>query len=249
MKRILIALFVLCAFPASAARAETATSDPRAVAIADDVTKALGGKDRWDALPGLRWTFEVSINDTVRSVRAHSWDKKTGWHRVSGKTRTGMPFTFIDQLDGQGGMAWMNANTIEGDSLGKLLKRSKSMWTNDTYWMLMPYKLRDPGVTLQYDGEEKDGDRTFDRIALSFDHVGETPGDHYWVSVNRANHRIEKWTYLLQGQTEKETWTWEGWEEHDGLWFPTAHKSGTTTIFTRNVETVKAFPAGEFKTP
>lgn len=243
-----LALFLLA--PAAAAETSvTSASDPKAVAVADQVMKGLGGRERWDALEGLRWSFEFAVDDTVKSSRAHAWDKRTGWHKVSGKNRAGMPFTFIEQLDGSGGMAWMNANSIEGDSLGKLMKRAKSLWTNDTYWMLMPYKLRDPGVRLKYDGEEKDGSRTYDRIALSFDHVGETPGDQYWVSVNRTNHRVEKWTYLLQGQTEKESWTWEGWEEHDGLWFPTVHRNGANTLFTRHVETVRAFPAEEFRTP
>jgi hypothetical protein len=231
-------------------RAETPASDPKAVKIADDVMKSLGGKDRWDKLVGLRWSFEFAVNDTVRgNPRVHAWDKMTGWHKVTGKNRMGQPYSLIEQLDGKGGMAWMNSTAIEGDSLGKLMKRAKSLWTNDTYWMLMPYKLRDPGVTLKYDGEATSGDTTFDKIALSFGQVGETPGDHYWVYVNRKNHRVEKWDFILQGDKDKATWTWEGWEQHDGLWFPTAHRQGNTTLYTRSVETVSAFKPDEFTTP
>ena len=244
-----LAAACLLAFIAGA-RAETANSDPKAVAIADQVMDALGGKERWDHLHGLRWSFDVVVNDTLRSSRRHSWDKRTGWHRVEGVNRAGQPFLMIDQIDGQGGMAWMASQSIEGDSLGKLMKRAKSLWINDTYWMLMPYKLRDPGVTLGYDSEVKENGKTYDKISLSFDHVGETPGDHYWVYVNRANHRVEKWDMVLQGdQPPPVSWTWEGWEKHDGLWFPTEHRKGTTTVFTRNVETVSEFKPGEFKNP
>jgi hypothetical protein len=232
------------------ARAETTASDPKAVAIADQVLQALGGRDRWDHLHGLRWSFDFALGDTVKSSRRHSWDKWTGWHRVEGVGRTGQPFLMIDQIDGHGGMAWMNGQSIEGDSLGKLMKRAKSLWTNDTYWMLMPYKLRDPGVTLTYDGEAREGGKTYDKLSLTFAGVGETPGDHYWVYVNRANHRIERWDMVLQGdKPPAETWTWEGWEQHDGLWFPTAHRQGNRTIYTRNVETVAEFKPGEFKGP
>ena len=248
----------LCAVPAGAADAPPATvsdtsrvSDPSALAIADQVMSALGGARRWNDLRGLRWTFESSLRDTVRNVRRHSWDKHTGWHKVSGKSRDGAAFTFIDNINTGEGRAWMNGQAIEGDSLAKLLKRAKSLWTNDSYWMLMPYKLRDPGVILEYEGQERVGDYLFDKLALSFHQVGETPGDRYWVFVNRATHRIEKWEFVLQGDAPPaSTYAWEGWEEHGGLWFPTIKRGAEDrVIYTRNLETVNEFPATEFTQP
>jgi len=237
--------------PAPAATDTSLVSDPHAIAIADQVTEWLGGRQRWDALRGLRWTFEVSTNDTVRSVRRHSWDKTAGWHRVSGKTRAGVDFLFIHKLNTNEGMAWMGGNKIEGDSLRKLLKRANSLWINDTYWMLMPYKLRDPGVTLKYAGSERMGDYIFDKIALSFRDVGDTPGDHYWVWVNRGSHRVERWDMVLQGnKPPPESYSWEGWEQHDGLWFATTKRGADKhVIYTRNLETVDSFPAAEFTQP
>ena len=233
------------------ARSETAPSDPKAVAIADQVMQALGGHQPWDALNGLRWSFGAEVNDTVRNIRRHSWDKRTGWHRVEGKTRTGQSFCFINNLNDGKGMAWMDGTAIEGDSLQKLLKRAKSLWINDTYWMLMPYKLRDPGVTLKYDGEVKDSTGTvYDKLALSFENVGETPGDHYWVYVNRGNHRVERWDMVLQSdKPPPKSYTWQGWEEHGGLWFPTAHRGDNVNVFTRDVETVSDFRPTEFTAP
>ena len=238
--------------PAVPAAADSSrVSDPQAVAIADQVMVALGGKQRWDALRGLRWSFEVSSNDTVRSVRHHSWDKYTGWHKVSGKTRAGVDYLFIHKLNSDEGMAWMGGAKIEGDSLKKLLKRSNSLWINDSYWMQMPYKLRDPGVTLKYAGSKRLGDYVYDKLALSFDKVGDTPGDHYWVYVNRANHRIDRWDMVLQGsQPPPDSYTWDDWEQHDGLWFATAkHGADKHVIYTRAIETVRSFPASEFTQP
>jgi len=231
--------------------AETPASDRQAIAIADQVMDSLGGKERWDALPGLRWTFGAEVNDTVRSSRRHAWNKHTGWYRVQGKNRMGQAFVTIMNMNDGKGMAWVDGNRIEGDSLKKLLTQGKKIWTNDTYWFLMPYKLRDPGVNLKYAGEAKEGGRVYDKLALSFENVGETPGDHYWVFVNRANHRIEKWEYILQGaDSATQTWTWEGWESHDGLWFPTAHRNKErTNVFTRDVETVREFTPTEFVSP
>src|SRR5262249_38980475 len=138
------AVLLLLAIPLAVARGETPDSDRHAIKVADQVMDALGGKARWNALGGLRWTFEVSGNDTVRAPRRHAWDRHTNWHRVEGTNRQGVPFVYIDHLDSGKGMAWMNGVAMEGDTVPKLMKRAHSMWTNDTYWMLMPYKLRDP---------------------------------------------------------------------------------------------------------
>jgi len=245
------ALALLALARVAPARAETPDSDPRAVAIADRVTKKLGGKDRWDKLPGLRWTWEVSINDTIKGSRRHSWDKMHGWQRVEGKTRTGDSYVYVTQLDGPGPPhAWVNGNEITGDSLQKLAARSKSLWTNDSYWFLMPYKLRDPGVHLGMASDTTVEGVKYQRITLSFDKVGETPGDRYWVYVNPKTDRVERWEHLLQGAPPPPVmWTWEGWEEHDGLWFPTAHRQPGRAILTGHVETVSAFPPGTFDKP
>ena len=232
------------------ARAETAASDPRAVAIADQVMVAMGGKDAWEKLPGLRWSFDVTVNDTLRSSRREAWDRKTDWYRVEGKTRAGQPFCFMRSLRSDEGRAWMDGKSIEGDSLQKLLKRAKSLWINDTYWLLMPYKLRDPGVTLQYAGDTTVAGATYDRVALSFENVGETPGDHYWVWVNRGNHRVERWDMVLQSdQPPPKSYTWEGWEQHGGLWFATAHRQPPAVVYTRNLEIVSKFGDQEFRAP
>jgi hypothetical protein len=247
--RLALLLAVLLAAPITAS-AETPKSDPRAIAIADQVMESLGGSARWNALPGLRWSFGAEVDDTVRAVRRHCWNKHTGWERVEGKTGSGQPFCFIVNLNDGKGMAWIDGQPIEGDSLQKLLKLAHRMWVNDSYWFLMPYKLRDPGVILQYDREAKEDGRTYDVIALSFDHVGDTPGDRYWVYVNRANHRVEKWQYLLQGEKPPPVAaSWSDWEEHDGLWFCTAHRRDGRNTFTRDVETMDQFPPTEFTAP
>jgi hypothetical protein len=226
-------------------------SDAKAVEIADQVMTALGGKQQWDSLHGLRWSFGSMVGDSVRSSRRHAWDKMTGWHRVDGVNRQGQSYTFIHTVgDTMNGRAWMNGNAIEGDSLHKLIHRAQALWVNDTYWMLMPYKLRDPGVTLKYAGDTTIAGTMYDRLALSFHDVGMTPGDHYWVYVDRANHRVERWEMVLEGdQPPPVEYTWEGWEQHDGLWFPTAHKRDSTNVFTNKIETVQAFAPAEFQKP
>lgn len=243
------AVIATCAAGIGSARAETGASDPKAVSIAKQVMAALGGAERWNALPGLRWTFGVEIRDTVRNARHHAWNRFTGWHRVEGKDRNGT-FCIIHNLNDGKGMAWVNGVSIEGDSLAKLIERGKALWVNDGYWLLMPYKMLDPGVTVKIaDPVTRDG-TTYDRIALSFTNVGLTPGDQYWVDVAHDTHRVERWEMVLQGEKPPaRVYSWEGWEEHGGLWFATAHRQGTLNVFTRDIETVKSFGPDEFRKP
>src|SRR5213594_2920432 len=115
-----VALLLTIALLPACARSESDRSDPKAVAVADRVVKDLGGVDRWNALPALRWSFDVSVNDTIRSSRRHAWDKRTGWYRVEGVNRQGQKFVFVNKLGTDEGRAWINGQPIEGDSLKKL---------------------------------------------------------------------------------------------------------------------------------
>ena len=232
---------------ATAAASAAPATDPRALRIADQVMKALGGQQKWDALPGLRWSFGAVINDTIRSHRRHAWNKHRGWHRVGYKNAAGDSFCIIHKVGTSEGRAWVNGNAIEGDSLQKLITRGMRIWTNDTYWMLMPYKMRDPGVNLVWDSEKQRDGRTYDVLSMTFGKVGQTPGDHYWVYVNRANTRVELWDMVLEGDKPPAvTYSWADWVESGGLWFPTAHRQERRNIFTKDVEAVTSFAPDEF---
>lgn len=235
----------------AAARGEQTVVDPRATALADRVLEHLGGAKRWNELPAIAWSFGSSVRDTVRSTRRHVWNKHDGRHRVEGVLRDGTPFVFTHVVgDTLHGHAWLAGREIAGDSLRMLLRRAHAMWTNDSYWLLMPYKLRDPGVRLEYAGRTELASATFERLALRFDRVGLTPGDRYWIDVDPVTHRIERWDFILEGQTDgPRTWTWEGWEQHAGLWFPTIHRQDETVVFTKDIRTPASTPAELFDRP
>jgi len=85
---------------------------------------------------------------------------------------------------------------------------------------------------------------------MTFGNVGQTPGDHYWVHVNRANDRIESWDMVLQGDTPPpKGYTWDDWKKSGGLWFATHHRREGTDVFTRDVEAVTTFRPNEFTAP
>lgn len=190
-------------------------SDPKAIAVAERVMQALGGADAWNATRYLRFDFAVERGGKTLVRRAHTWDKWSGRYRVEAKDKDGKDLVVTMNLNSKQGSATLGGTPLAGDALKKELDDAYAMWVNDSYWLLMPYKLRDPGVSLAYVGEKKKGTDTWDEIALSFDKVGLTPKDRYWVFVNRATGLVDRWEFVLKGEkTPPAPFEWKGWKSY-----------------------------------
>lgn len=207
---LVLAILQLAATPAA--------SDPKAVAIAEQVSAALGGEAAWRKTRFLRFDFAVEADGKIAMARSHYWDKWTGRYRVEGKTKEGKSFLVLMNLNSRQGRAWLDGKPAAGNELEELLERGFAVWVNDTYWLLMPYKLRDPGVSLALAGEAKIGGTLCDKLLLTFEGVGLTPKDRYWVFVNRSTRLVERWEYVLQGEKGSPTrWDWKGWKAHGAI--------------------------------
>jgi hypothetical protein len=212
----LLITFILCAGFGSLSVAQTGgASDPKAMAIANQVMDAMGGKESWDNTRYIRFTFF--------GFRTHHWDKWTGRYRVEWKDRrSGDANVVLMNLNTKEGDAYVNGKKAEGETLANLLRSAQGAWINDTYWLLMPYKLQDPGVTLKYDGEETMDGVTYDKLHLSFDNVGRTPGDEYWAYINRETHLMDQWRFLLQprgeeGKRSEGIYKWNRWQKYGNV--------------------------------
>lgn len=202
-RRLLILALAAALLP-PAALAET--RDPKAVELARGVLDAMGGQEAWDATRFLRFNFF--------GFRLHHWDRHTGRHRFEGKTRDGDSYLVLHNVVSREGTVRVNGKEVDGEDRAEWLKRAYGAWINDTYWLVMPYKLMDPGVNLAYDGSEQIGGVTFDKLKLTFEGVGLTPGDTYWAYVNRETGLMERWAYFLQDWEEGREpthWQWLDW--------------------------------------
>ena len=185
------------------------SSDPKAVAVADATLAAMGGQAAWDGTHYLRFTFA--------GRRTHFWDKWTGRHRLEGKTKENEAYVVLDNVNTHQGTAYVGGKPVDGDKGTKMVESSYAAWVNDTYWLLMPYKLKDSGVNLSYVGQQQLDGKDYDEIGLTFGPVGLTPGDHYFAWFNRGTHLMDRWAYLLQDQprdTAPTVWLWQGWQRY-----------------------------------
>ncbi len=182
-------------------------SDAKAIAIADEVMEAMGGRKAWDETPYLVWNFFGS--------RKHYWNKHTGDIRIESKKDNYMLLMNIHTMDGQ--LKKDNEIVSHPDSLSKYLDMGKKAWINDAYWLVMPYKLKDSGVTLKYKGEGKtEKGEASDILELTFNGVGVTPENKYDIYVDKSSRLVNQWTfYSNKNDTEPRFLTaWDGYKKY-----------------------------------
>jgi len=192
-----------------AAAGEVGEADEKAAAIAARTLEAMGGAEAYHATRFLRFNFF--------GFRLHHWDRHTGRHRLEGEDREGRSYVVLHHLDSREGEVYVDGEKLEGEKKAEWLENAYGAWINDTYWLLMPYKLRDPGVNLGYDGEEEIDGTTYDKLLLTFDGVGLTPGDRYWAYIDRDTGLMDRWAYHLESwEAEREPthWWWRDWQRY-----------------------------------
>jgi hypothetical protein len=113
------------------------------------------------------------------------------------------------------------------DTLAQRLDLGHQIWINDSYWMFMPYKLLDPGVTLRYGGEKAMADgRAAEVLVLTFgEGAGYTPQNKYDVFVAKETGLVEQWAFYRDAADAEPRFTlpWAGWQKFGGVLLATAH--------------------------
>jgi hypothetical protein len=177
--------------------AVAAEGQPTADDVARRAIDVLAGP-AWDQARYFAFTFNVERDGKIAASFPQRWDRFTGDYRVSGKNREGQDVEVIMNLNTKKGRAWRNGEEV-GDATEMVNNFGYRRFINDTFWLLMGFKSFDPGVNRAYDGEKTDCGHTYDVVKFSFDNVGLTPGDVYWMWVNRDTGLVDQWHMKLQG--------------------------------------------------
>ncbi|MGB3184134.1 MAG: hypothetical protein WBB45_22260 [Cyclobacteriaceae bacterium] len=186
-------------------------SSEEAMAIADKVMEEMGGRKAWDNTRYIEWTFF--------GRRKLLWDKQENMVRID---FVNDPLTIITTIEGEAeGKVWMDSVLVEdADSVQKYLKQGRSIWINDAYWLVMPYKLKDSGVTLTYEREDTlEGGETADVLGMAFKDVGDTPENRYEVWVSKEEPLVRKWAYYPTADTDSPRFVtpWKDYDTYGGI--------------------------------
>ena len=220
---------------------------PELVTVADSVAfrvlEASGGERALRSLPHLRFNFGVE----GRPPRKHLWKPSTGDYRLE-YTRNDTDFVVLFNVQTQEGTAFRNGEVSPNSAA--LVERAYGAFINDTYWLMMPTKMLDPGVRRSLVPDSSSA--THDVLRLTFQDVGLTPGDTYYVWVNKNSGMVDRWHYVLQSGSEQAC-DWESYEELEGPEGPVRLSSRKAcsrwTMMTDGLDTPFAVPEGAFSSP
>jgi hypothetical protein len=185
-------------------------SDAKAIEIADIVMEASGGRATWDNTDLFQWRFFGN--------RLHTWNKATGDVIIESEKDS---FRYELNLNTMEGKAVVKGEVqSDPEAKGKMLQKAKEMWINDSYWIFLPYKLKDSGVTLKYlgEGETSDG-RAAEKLQLTFQEVGVTPENKYVVYVDKESNLVSQWDFYTKFDDKEPRFSnpWAEYKSYEGL--------------------------------
>jgi hypothetical protein len=185
-------------------------SDPIAIIIADKVMNAMGGRKALDSTRYITWNFFGS--------RRLLWDKQTGDVRVKSLRDDREVILNIGSKEGM--VFKEGVQLTEPDSISKYVDWGYRVWVNDSYWLVMPFKLKDSGVTLSYVGESQTllGEPS-ERLRLTFENVGVTPQNAYEVWVSLESDLVKQWSYYPNATDSIARFTlpWDNYQKKGGI--------------------------------
>lgn len=187
-----------------------ADSDPAAIQLADSIMHAMGGRENWDKTRFISWNF-FGRRDLI-------WDKQTG--RVRIESAPDSTIYLVNEKTGTGRVRIKGTEITEPDSLKKLLDKAKAIWINDSYWLIMPYKIKDSGVTIKYMGEDTLGGNRYNSLILTFKEVGVTPQNMYKLYVDKREKLVRYWAYYPNVAEEGKMGfvrPWDNYQNYGGV--------------------------------
>ena len=213
-------------------------SDEKAIAIADEVMEAMGGRKSWDDTRYLSWNFF--------GVRTLLWDKQTGDVRIDFLNRDHQIMVNEKTMEGS---VWKEGEKMENqDSVAFYLERGKNIWINDSYWLVMPFKLKDSGVLLTYVGKDStEAGEAAEVIRLTFEGVGKTPENAYNVWVSEKDDLVKQWAWYINASDTVARFTrpWDNYQQMGGIML--SEERGDRDL--SDVKVLESVPNGIFEDP
>jgi len=217
-------------------------SDPKAIAIADACMEAMGGREAWDKTKVLAWNFFGS--------RHLVWNKQTGDVRIDSHRDTSVLLTNL--FSGSIRAEVKGEEIVDPDSLAMWKDKAKASWINDAYWLIMPFKLKDSGVTLKYMREDTTemGIKS-DVLQLTFENVGNTPNNKYEIWVDQSDQLVKQWSFYRDAnQTDPPViWPWDNYQEYGDIKLSAERSDGKGPKFVQVLDTVPATVFTDFEVP
>ncbi|SDY16478.1 hypothetical protein [Hymenobacter psychrophilus] len=219
---------------------DMAGSDARALALADQVMEKMGGYAAWQQTRLLGWDF---LDGSYQL-----WDKQTGdfrWQKDD--------LVALYNLGTKQGQVYRAGQDISASPEGqKLLSRMYPVWVNNSWWLLMPFKLKDSGVTLTYKGPgQLMSGQPAEVLNMTFKNVGVTPDNKYEVLINPQTKLVEEWAYFPKATDAQPSFRrhWTAYQQYGSIMLATDRSDGKDGRGLGHVSASATVPADLMQNP
>jgi hypothetical protein len=145
---------------------DPATSDAKALELADASLVALGGYDKWTKVKELRFGAKYTLDGDLKLWAIHQWDRWNGRHNLKNvdiaSLASGQPDDMVvrevryDLFDtSKKPYATFDGKDIMREDADKAAIDAKTRLNIEGYLITLPYRVRDPGVHLAATGPVK----------------------------------------------------------------------------------------------
>lgn len=197
------------------------TQGPKAEALTDSLLKAIN-YEGYNTLDQISWLYPKGHHFV--------WNKQDNEVNVKWDD-----YEVTFKPDSMTGTAYKKGEKLSGKKEVKAIQKAWELFANDSFWLLAPFKVRDPGTERSIVKTDKG-----DALLVTYTSGGVTPGDSYlWILDE--NYRPTAWQLWVKiippGGLE---FSWEGWQKHEGVWFALDHKGpGPVQITLTNLKVTK----------
>lgn len=200
----------------------TGENPTKADELASKMLKALN-KAAWDSTNVVAWTH--------KGGHQFVWDKKNQMVQVKWNKND----VLLNLKEWNKGKAFSEGKEVTNDQLDVLRGKAWSIFCNDSYWLIAPYKVFDEGVTRKIVKTKEDGSEA---LLVSYASGGVTPGDSYlwFLDKNAMPTAYKMWVKIIPiGGVSA---TWEDWKTTEtGAVIAQNHKLGLLDLNVTNLRT------------
>lgn len=169
-------------------------NDAKSAELIEKCETAMGGQKAYKAVKHVSWNFFGG--------RTLYWNKHNGDVRIEIPKDKKVLLWNVNTNQGKASIE--GQEITDKEELAKAMVQAKSIWINDSYWLVMPFKLNDPGVNQKYLGQKETLNGTLaDVIEITFNEVGNTPDNKYHIYFDPTSHLVNQWDFYRNLSDEK----------------------------------------------
>ncbi len=211
---------------------DAAGSEDKAVTLANQVMERQGGYERWQKVRYIAWSYYGSY---------HIWDKKLGLYRQE----QGDKVVLMSLLKPEGKVFSAGKRLTDPAQVQESLERAFTIWRFASDFLFLPFRLKDPGVTLTYGGTGVTMTHdTADILDLIYHGTGPSGDGRNQLWINRETHLVSQWAFYGTPKDPQPAFVrdWLNYRNYNGLLLASQRNSASDTLSISHIAVMDTMP-------